>query len=196
MNYELNDNELIYMIRENNEEAWDLMMKKYEPLLNKLAFYYEKTYKKHETTDIEDLLQELKITFFKSVNCYKSEYDVKFFTYLFSALKNTCQTFYTKASYKNQSNELLTEDILKYETTQIKDEMFLSIYDNQLNTKLQDFNLELDSFDSCVFLLKLASFTYEEIAILLNTNKKKVDNSIYKTRRKLKQYLKQEEILN
>ena len=44
MQYQTNDEELIYMIRENDEEAWKIMMEKYEPLLKYLAFYYQITY--------------------------------------------------------------------------------------------------------------------------------------------------------
>ena len=62
MEYQTNDEELIYMVRENDEEAWKIIMEKYEPLLKYLAFYYQKTYGVKASIDHEDLLQEMRLT--------------------------------------------------------------------------------------------------------------------------------------
>ena len=39
----LNDFELLYMISENNEEAYSLMLEKYQPMITKYADYYLNT---------------------------------------------------------------------------------------------------------------------------------------------------------
>ena len=40
MKYNINDNELIYMIKENDDEAINTLFKKYEPLINKCCSAY------------------------------------------------------------------------------------------------------------------------------------------------------------
>ena len=54
---DLNDSEVLYLIRENEEEAYNYVYKKYEPLINKFAINIMKKYK---TLGIEydDLFQE------------------------------------------------------------------------------------------------------------------------------------------
>ena len=159
MQYQTNDEELIYMVRENDEEAWKIIMEKYEPLLKYLAFYYQKTYGVKASIDHEDLLQEMRLTLYKAIRMYKTDENNRFYPYLSAALKNTCNDYY------------LTE-ILK------------------------DFNIKLNAQDSAIFLLKLSSMTYQDIAKILDINTKKVDNSIFRTKQKLKKYLKKLDLEN
>ena len=189
MEYQPNDEELIYMIRENDEEAWKIIMNKYEPLLNYLAFYYQKNYTNQTSTDKEELIQEMRIAIYKSATSYQSQTNTKFFSYLFKSLKNACSVYCTKQA-KNKYNEYLVEDTLKYEKpNDINNDTHKIYNDLYLDQKLLEFSLTLKTLDASIFLLKMSSFTYKEISKLLDINLKKVDNSIFRTKQKLRKFL-------
>ena len=59
-------------------------------------------------------------------------------------------------------------------------------YDYQ--RKIIDFKYSLSFFDMQVFELRYNSFSYGEIADLLDVNKKKVDNTLLKIRKKMEKY--------
>ena len=52
MDYKENDNELIYLIKEDNEEAFDMLFNKYKPLMIKFSKKYKYKY------EMDDMLQE------------------------------------------------------------------------------------------------------------------------------------------
>ena len=195
MQYQTNDEELIYMIRENDEEAWKIMMEKYEPLLKYLAFYYQKTYGAKTSIDYEDLLQEMRITLYKTIKIYKTDKNNRFYPYLSTSLKNTCNDYY-KRRYTRYQKELLVSDISKYELCEDQDPLLSTYYDYYITELLKEFNNQLNAEDSAIFLLKLSSMKYQDIAKILDINTKKVDNSIFKTKQKLKKYLKKLNIKN
>jgi RNA polymerase sigma factor (sigma-70 family) len=195
MQYQTNDEELIYMVRENDEEAWKIIMEKYEPLLKYLAFYYQKTYGVKASIDHEDLLQEMRLTLYKAIRMYKTDENNRFYPYLSASLKNTCNDYY-KRRYKRYQKEFLVADISKYELCEEQDPLLSTYYDYYLTELLKDFNTKLNAQDSAIFLLKLSSMAYQDIAKILDINTKKVDNSIFRTKQKLKKYLKKLELEN
>ena len=195
MQYQTNDEELIYMIRENDEEAWKIMMEKYEPLLKYLAKKNKKTYGAKTSIDYEDLLQEMRITLYKTIKIYKTDKNNRFYPYLSTSLKNTCNDYY-KRRYKRYQKELLVSDISKYELCEDQDPLLSTYYDYYITELLKEFNNQLNAEDSAIFLLKLSSMKYQDIAKILDINTKKVDNSIFKTKQKLKKYLKKFNIKN
>ena len=86
--------------------------------------------------------------------------------------------------------------ISKYELCEEQDSLLSTYYDYYLTEILKDFNTKLNAQDSAIFLLKLSSMTYQDIAKILDINTKKVDNSIFRTKQKLKKYLKKLDLEN
>ena len=56
----INDYELIYLVNEKNEDAFNIIFKKYENLINKYANYYYNNYKQ-KGVNKDELNQEGKI---------------------------------------------------------------------------------------------------------------------------------------
>ena len=46
---DLNDYELLYMVCENNDNDFNMLLKKYKPLINKIVRNYEKYFRKVST---------------------------------------------------------------------------------------------------------------------------------------------------
>ena len=65
-----NDYELVYLIKEESEEAMDLMMRKYDPLIKSVVSYYFKKFNNFKI-DFDDMLQEARIALF----IYLKRYD-------------------------------------------------------------------------------------------------------------------------
>ena len=59
----------------------------------------------------------------------------------------------------------------------------------EFQEKIINFKNELNDTDAMIFELKLNSFSYREISILLDIDFKKVDNRLCLIRKKLKKYL-------
>ncbi len=193
MNY-INDNdyELIYLIKEDNEEALNILVEKYQPLIRKIASHYQKSYN-HVKVEYEELIQEGNIGLIESIKSFKTDKEVLFFTFAFLCIKRKIYNFLKKTS-TNKNIALLTsmsleesivKDSINYEEplNLIEDEKFI---DNIIN-----FKNNLDFIDSNIFELRYNSFSYIEISQLLNINKKTVDNRLVKIKNKLKKYLLQ-----
>ena len=74
---ELNDYELLDLIYENNEEARELLLKKYKPIIIDVAKKYYKTNQYHGI-ELEDLIQEGNYAIFKAIEKYKMDKNIKF----------------------------------------------------------------------------------------------------------------------
>ena len=75
---DLNDYELVYRIRENDIEAENLMISKYEPVLNKVARKYLGIVE-NVGADIDDLVQEGRIALIKAVDTFDLKKDLLFY---------------------------------------------------------------------------------------------------------------------
>lgn len=83
---EYNDYELLYMVKENDETAYNLLYEKYKPLVINLAKQYAKMYTNYGI-DINDFILEGYIGLDKSILQYK-EYDEHKFQGLVSVCIN------------------------------------------------------------------------------------------------------------
>lgn len=90
---EINDYELINVINEGNYEQLDLLLEKYKPLMIK----YAKTY---EFDDMEDMLQEARMSLLKAFRTFTPEYNKSFTRYYELILKRRFQRLaFSKKTY-------------------------------------------------------------------------------------------------
>ena len=84
-----NDNELLYLIKNHDEEALELMFKKYENLiLSKIRQYH------FPISNKEDYLQEGRIVLLKAIDTYRTEFEKTFTKYFELLLINRFNTLY------------------------------------------------------------------------------------------------------
>ena len=182
-----NDNELVYMVKED-EEALSVMIHKYEPLFKKLAFSFAKKYN-NKGIEVEDLVQQCRIAMCYALEKYDTNNETLFYSYLLVCLnrgiKNYMRTFFnTPDVYYYMENENVfynnvTDNISSYDIVLEKD----------LNKTLKEFTFSLDFLDSCIFELRFNNFSYKEISKILNISTKKVDNTLLKIRKKLENFI-------
>ena len=182
---DFNDNELIYMVKEN-EEVLSIMLRKYEPLFRKLSFSFVEKHK-YKGLDVEDLVQQCRITFCYAIDKYDVNNETRFYTYLIVCLRRAIMNY--SRCYLKKPDVYYMEEETYYDIKSNEEEIDdILIFDDFLKL-IKNFSLELDFFDTCVFELRLNNFSYKEISILLAISVKKVDNVLLRIRKKLENYI-------
>lgn len=180
---DVNDYELIYRIRENDDDAISLMYEKYEPIIINVAKNY---YLKYGYTGVElnDLIQEGRIALYKALCCYKEDKEAIFYTYLNICLHRHFVTYYRRLN--SNCNRLLTNCY--------SDDYFLGIGDNSMEPSIYISEREierlflkskytLDFKDSNIFELRYNGFSHREISELLDISVYSVDARLCKIRK-------------
>ena len=170
-----NDYELLYLIRNHNEEALEIMFKKYENLI------YSKILKYHFPINaIDDYLQEGRMTLLKAIETYNEEYEKTFTRYFELLLQNRFNTLY-KENKKYRSAVIFVEDERLDVNTK---------YNKQ---EIKDINFDIDNlskFEKIIYKYYFEnSFTISDIAEKMEVTHKQVYNSIQRIKKKLQKEL-------
>lgn len=180
---QINDYEVMYMVRENDEEARGILLKKYLPVVSKIASKYS-DFIKRRGIDFEDLLQEGTIAVNTAINTYDDSNGVLFYTYVRVCVERHLATYCKRLD--NKKNYVLNSSISDEDCYSIID--YRTSIDNIFNDKLfeEEFICYKNSFDfkySIVFELRYNGFTYKEIGKLLDISVSTVDGRLYKIRK-------------
>lgn len=194
-----NDDELLYLISDNNEETQEIIYKKYKPVISFYASKYS-TYVEGKGIDYNDLFQEGLIGLVKAIDSFKEQKDIKFSTFAFLCIKRKILTAVKNANRKKHS--ILNDSYsLDYK---LDDD--IQSFDNRLSTNeggLEDllvskensdfFNKRLISdltdFEKMVYDLRINNFTYEEISRTLGKTQKSIERTLDRIRNKIKNIL-------
>lgn len=190
-----NDNELISYIAEGNEDANNLLIEKYKPLIaktaNKMLPYCDGT-----GFDLNDLIQEGMIGLNHAIERYHEQKDVLFYTYAKLCIERKMISVIIKSnrgknkvlnesiSYDDEETNLLS--ILKDSTPSPEEVMIDLELEKDLNNKIKS---ELTDFENQVFQLLVSGFLTQEIADMLDKDKKSIENAIQRIRIKIKKVL-------
>lgn len=186
MEYKVNDNELIYMIRENDEYALNIMFKKYRPIIKRVCSSYY-VFAREYGVEFCDLIQEGNISLYKAYSTYNNYCDNSFYTYFIHCLNNHLHSYCRNISVKKHSplNNSLSinldinlDDYTKIEYNYIDEEKYFVKLKNLFNFK-----------NSIVFELRYNGFSYKEISRLLDIPISTIDGRLSKIRVKLKSIL-------
>ena len=198
MNYDdINDYEVLSMVADN-EDATELLFKKYKPLIIGLA---KKTYGIVQNTgyDLNDLIQEGMIGFSTAINTFDENKDTTFFTYAKTCVERRLYSLVKSASrFKHQIlhesysvEDLATdsrslENLLEDSTSNPENKL---IDDENTKELIKNIQKTLTNLESAVFELKISGFTYKEIAEILDKDSKSIDNAISRIKIKVQKYL-------
>ena len=188
---DFNDYELINYIAEGNEDASNILLKKYEPLIkkeaSKLLPFCDKS-----GLDINDLVQEGLIGLHHAIEKYKEQSDVMFYTYALKCIQRKMLS--TLVGVNRKKNRVLNESVsLDDDNTLIKilkdstpnPEEFI-INTEREETLISNIKFSLTDFECNVFDLFISGFTYIEIAKILDKDVKSIDNAIQRIKKKIK----------
>ncbi len=189
---EYNDYELLDYIAENNEDANNIMYKKYEPLIYKTA---KRMYKHGKKLGLElnDLIQEGMLGLSKAIDAFDEHGDTMFYTYAKLCIERKMLSYVISSGRSHQKalNESISIDsafsdleyAFKNDTSNPEKILINEEKKQDLINKAKDI---LTDFELQVFDLKASGFNYKEIAELLDKEPKAVDNAIQRIKNKLK----------
>lgn len=180
-----NDYEIIYMIKENDDNARDLMFEKYMPIVKNIASNYYLNYL-NKGADYEDFLQEGMLALNKAINSYDENGGSLFYTYASLCIKRhlitycrnlCCQKHYNLNNSIRDDFSFLYNDFKCYVDDYIDEKIGQSEFIKIKNI----FSIELSS----VLELRYNGFCYWEISQLLDIPISVVDSRLSKIRKYL-----------
>lgn len=191
----VNDYEVLYLIGENNEEAYQYLFYKYNPFIKKNAFLL---YKKYKNIGIEydDLIQEGMYGLSEALKKYDFRDGNMFYTFATVCIRREMERIIIKSmrnknSVLNQAYSLddeicttglLLKDML-FDSSDNTDNCFLNVE----NTKrILDLKYHLNDKYAPVYELKINGFSNKEIVELLDLKYKQVDNYLRSIKNTLK----------
>ncbi|MEG2283128.1 MAG: sigma-70 family RNA polymerase sigma factor [Bacilli bacterium] len=201
MNYNnINDYELMYLIKENDPDAYDLAYKKYKPLLD---FYVYKSlnYARRFGLDYDDLFQESLIGLYRALENYDTANNALLYTFVIICVRGQIYNIIRQASTAKYHalNSSISMSLSINENGLLEDVIegiALNPVDLMIEGQLQDilivFKHSIDPINSQVLEMKINGFSGPEIGILLDLPTKTVNNLIYASRKKLVMYLKKQ----
>ena len=198
MNYDnINDNELIFMVKEQDEDAQNILFNKYYFFIRKIINKYHRICYSIGV-DIKDLLQESLIGFYDAINSYKEDYNTNFKTFLTLCIErrlNNIIRYYNSNKQKTLSNYLTIEKIEELNLSKIisdnnKNDPLNLINENEiLYENLTSIKKVLSKQELKVFSLLINGFSYKDISLKLNITYKAVNSTIFRIRKKIKNIL-------
>lgn len=192
---DFNDYELLYYVAEGDENANNIIIKKYEPLINKTAIKML-PFCKNNGLDQNDLVQEGMIGLNHAIDRYKERENVLFYTYAKKCIERKMISVIISSNRSKHKilNESISYDddenlLLKYvkSNTPSPEEEVLNLELEE--TLLNDIRSNLTDFEEQVFELLISGFKYKEIAEILDINQKSVDNAKERIKAKIRKIL-------
>lgn len=194
---DLNDYELISYINDNNEEANNLIIKKYEPLIINIATRMIKTCP-YLGLEISDLIQEGMIGLNHAIGYFNEQKDITFYTYAKTCIER--RLISVIASAKRLKHKNLNESV-SFDTEDdgaidalLKDESLdpekIIISNEQTTELINNIKSKLTDLEKDVFELLIMYFNYKEIAAILDKEPKQIDNAIQRIKSKAREELK------
>ena len=196
---DLNDYELISYVSENNEEAKEIIFKKYEPLIHDRARKLFK-YCKNNGAEENDLVQEGMIGLNDAIKTFKETKEALFYTYALKCINSRIISYIVKLG--RLKNKVLNSSIfLELNQQDESNDFGKNLADNSFNPEeilmneekkneiLEIIDRVLNDFEKQVINLKINGFKYKEIADILGKDVKLIDNTIQKCKNKIREEL-------
>ena len=194
---EVNDYELLSIVADN-EDATEILFKKYRPLILGIARKFYSSIK-NNGCDFNDFVQEAMIAFSMAINTFDEKKDALFFTYAKTCIERRLSTLLR--TFNRAKNQLLNEsysvDLLADDAKSLENLLEDNnsnpenriIENENINEIIKKIEKSLTDLECEVFELKISGFNYKEIAEILDKDSKAIDNAIRRIRIKAKNYM-------
>lgn len=185
------DNELAYLLNDNNEIAHDLLYEKYNYIIKSILSKYRRVFLALGI-DTDEARQEANLAFSYAIYNYDENKDTSLNTFITLCVERRIRAVIksretTKSKVQTETVSLDDNDYLKnmipdfqYEPSKKIENIDMLKY---INNKVKDL---LSDKEKEVYNLMLLGMDYQEIAINLEKTPKQVDNTIQRIRIKLK----------
>lgn len=180
---DLNDYEILYLVKENDDIDYAILYEKYRPLVYKIALKYKSIFKNFGY-ELDDLMQIGYMSLFNAIKHFESDISL-FYTYSLNVIEYGIINEIRKNNTNKRKvlNDSISYDVLVPNSNlsyiEIIPDTKENIYDiNDNYEELIVFKNTLPFMVSCIFELKYEGFSDEEIALLLEISLKEVKKGI------------------
>ena len=198
MKYNLNDYELIYNVRENDDYSKDLLYQKYYPVIHNIANYFYQQ-NKYFGYDFEDFLQEANLAFYNALVNFNEKEDTLFYTFVSLCIKRKLLSFCKRITNRNKNYS--SKDCISLDDIELEDKKsnVNSLFnDLEVENLVKEFLYSLSFDKACIFELKYNGFSYKEISKLLDIPVSSLEfknrSSVKKIRRIINKYYSKKNI--
>lgn len=193
---EYNDFELVSLAQENNEEAIEILYKKYNDLIQRKAKRVLRILK-GSGIELSDIIQEALIGFDEAIRKFNQNDDTIFSTFAIICIDGRIKTFILKqnrgkyrflneaVNFENRDSECNLLNLVSDNVTP-ESLLFNDVSESEIYIKIKN---GLTGFEDVVFELKIQGYEYKEIANILDIDSKDIYNAINRIRIKTKKIL-------
>lgn len=180
----LTDEKLVLLCRENDQDAWDELYKRYLTVADIVSNKFTSCC----CAEKDDMAQEGILGLVAAVDSYRNDGTASFSTYAGTCIKNRIINFVRNSSVKGRSGDSTVLQLFNGEeiadTALTPDE--LAVLRSEATRAQDAIDSALTQREREVFKLYLSSMTYEEISKELQMSVKAVDGALQRAKRKLK----------
>lgn len=180
-----NDYELLYLVSDNNEEAYNLIYLKYKPLIHNMAKTLSNRYRS-AYVEYEDLFQEGMYGLSEAIKRFNNQTENLFYTFAYLCIKREMYRLVVKmlrmknmilSSASSFNTEISNEEFLLEDTLfSLNDFADINFESSEIQKYILNLKYELKEQYMPVYELKLNGFSNQDITILLDLEYKVVDN--------------------
>lgn len=176
--YKHNDHRIIDQIREGNHDALELMFEKYTPLISKKINHFNLRYM------YEDMKQESFMLLYKSLLTYDTRYNKTFTRYFEQNLERMMMTYINKQVRRQEIFSQHVPYIYEHNHYTQSSSVYYECYKKEIEAILSK-----DEF-SIYMLREIQNYSISYISERFNISTKKVYNTLYRTKQKIKEHFK------
>ena len=176
---------LIERVRDNDSEACKEMFGMFHKMIYSIINEFELNYGDFRVS-ADDLYQEACIAVYDACMAYRDK-GARFSTFVYLVIKRRLKRYY-RASIRRYANESVSIDNIEtpdhqkeFICTNVSENPLVYHKQGQLYERIGD----LCEMDRRILLLRIQNYSYQEIASMLGTSTKKIDNRLYRLRKQL-----------
>lgn len=170
------DEELARLAVEGDRDAFAVLSDRYLPIIHSRANRYSSIV----GVELEDFQQEGLLALYRAARGYQNDGQAAFRTYATTCINNSMTTAIRRhMRQRKQESALSLEQLDLAQAGELSDREAVRELSDQIQAQLSPFERQ-------VLLLYLSGHSYAQIAQLLSTSAKPVDNALQRVRRKLR----------
>ena len=177
---------LIERINKNNDNAsFKELLNEYTKMIQSIVNSFDVDCGNYRVNR-EDMFQEGTIGLLDACRTYRTCFDTKFSTYAYTIIKRKVQRFYYDTIDK------YNEERYSLDNLEVYDHCSFVVYNKEIRyedcirnrEKLEEIIKDLSEQDKAIIRMRIDSYSYDEIARSLNIKRKRIDNRLYRIKRK------------
>ena len=184
---ELDDNELLFMVEEN-QNYYEILLNKYKPLIIKISKKYYKLGKK-VGYEFEDIIQIGTLGLLESIKSFKENKNILFYTYITCCIENKIKTeirFQLTDKRKMLNKTISYDEVIEGTDKPLIDfiedknavDPYEELIEHEIEEKYINFIQSLPLEVAVAFEMRNDGFTYEQIGRFLQMDNQTIIRSI------------------